>query len=146
MKNAEAASLPAHSSTALQHAQRHYQAGQYRACLDALQPLLAQPVSTTLKPALSVLRMAGACWFNLGQPAQAAQMFAQVTQRTSAGPGGDVQDWLNLASALDEAKQYPKAEAAYVQALKRKPGFTPARVQYCALLRMLADKMRHRSN
>ena len=134
MNNTEKTPHPTHAAT-LKLAQQHYQAERYRECLNVLQPLMMQPSGTT-EPALQVLRMAGACLFNLGQPAQAAQAFEQVTQRTRAGKA-DAQDWLNLASALDQAKQWEQAEAAYVEALRCKPDFTLARLQWCALLRTL---------
>lgn len=126
--------MPTTTNT-LQQAQQHYQAGQYHACLASLQPLL-QPRADGHLPHLQALRLAGACLFSLGQPAQAAQMFEQVTQRSPAGKG-DAQDWLNLASALDESKQWPEAEVAYQEALARQPHLTQARLQVCALLRML---------
>lgn len=130
------------AASVLQQAQQLYVAQRYRECLTSLQPLLAR-TPETIATALQVWRMAGACLFSLDQPLQAARMFEQVTRHAVESPGStgkqvaDAQDWLNLASALDEAKQYPQAEVAYAQVLQRKPTYIQARLQWCALLRTL---------
>ena len=117
----------------LRRAESLHQARQYREALAAVRPLI-EPHVAPGAVGIQALRVAGGCLFQLAQPAQAARLLEQVVMRSARPLPGD---WLNLASALDEAQQFEDAETAYLSALELKPRWTAARLQWCALLRRL---------